>query len=551
MANGSNNSNNWKVFLPLIFAGIMIAGMFIGFKFYETLNRNSSKSFIGKSYNGTETIDEVFNFIKAKYVDTLNNANLAEDVIKETLEQLDPHSSFIPADELESSNEQLEGNFDGIGIQFTIVSDTIVVISPIAGGPSERLGILPGDKIVQIEDSLVAGIGLTNQDVMDLLKGKKNTEVKIGIQRNRNPETVFFTINREKIPLYSLDTGFMLNDEIGYVKLNRFSSTTYKEFGEKVIELNEQGMKKMILDLRQNPGGYLEASTKIADEFIDGKQLLVYTKGENYRRKDYFSKVAGLFEEGELAILIDQGSASASEVLAGAVQDLERGIIVGRRSFGKGLVQEQLMLSDGSALRLTVARYYTPLGRSVQKPYDGGGLESYYDEVDARFDNGEMYSKDSIDTEKNPAFKTKSGKEVYGGGGITPDIFVAVDTSEVDKNYLLARSYIPSFVYQHFSRNQDHYLSMTDLNQFKNSFQIGEKLMKEFNDYLSSEKADVSTNLFKANQLEKVNSLMKAFLARQIWQNDGYYAIMLEDDPTLNEAQKALGNQEYYLEALR
>lgn len=546
--NNSQNSSNWKVFLPLAFAGVMVVGMLLGFKFYETLNRNAHKG-LGNSYAGTETIDEVFNFIRAKYVDTLDNNELAESVIKETLQELDPHSSFIPADELEATNEQLEGNFDGIGIQFSIVSDTIVVISPITGGPSERLGVLPGDKIIEIQDSMVAGIGLTNQDVMDLLKGKKNTSVRIGIKRQNSPEILDFNIEREKIPLYSLDTGFMLDNEVGFIKLNRFSSTTYDEFGDKVIELKKQGMKKMIIDLRQNPGGYLEASTQIADELIDGKQLLVYTKGNNYRRKDYFSKVMGEFEEGELAVLIDQGSASASEVLAGAIQDLERGIIVGRRSFGKGLVQEQLRLKDGSALRLTVARYYTPLGRSVQKSYEGG-TDNYYDELDERFDNGEMYSEDSINLNEKPVFKTKSGKEVYGGGGISPDIFVALDTSEVDRNYLLARSYIPGFIYQHFSRNQTEYLKMKDLEQFKSTFKVGEKMWGEFTTYLDSEKAEVSTK-FNNGQLEKASSLMKAFLARQIWQNDGYYAIMLEDDEVLLEARKALSDKFYYQDALR
>ncbi len=526
-----------NVYLPIAFALVMIIGMQIGFKLYENLKQKVSPRQYASTFSGTETINEVFNFIEAKYVDTIDNHKLVEDVIEETLNKLDPHSNYISASELEEINESLQGNFDGIGIEFSIVQDSIVVITPIAGGPSEKLGILPGDKIVEIEGEMVAGIGLATKDVIARLKGDKGTEVKIGIKRNNLADLLHFNITRDKIPINSLDVGYMLDEEVGYIKLNRFSATTYDEFGRKLRDLYDVGMKKLVLDLRQNPGGYLDAATKIADELIGGRKLLVYTEGRNYKRRNYFSKRVGLFEDGELVILIDQGSASASEILAGAVQDLDRGTLIGRRSFGKGLVQEQHQLSDGSAMRLTVARYYTPSGRSIQKPYNNE--EEYGDELASRFYNGELFEKDSIKVEDSLQYRTVSGKIVYGGGGIVPDVFMPLDTSYSNPQFLKAQGHLPGFIYQHFSSNQEFYLNMKDLDSFKNRYEVSKNMLNEFMTYLNREKVDVKLADIQ-EFLPRLKNDMKAYLARQIWKEEGYYALLAENDEILAKAYETL-----------
>jgi len=550
MSQNQNESKktSWSVMLPLAFALVMAIGMFIGFKFYNNFQTKPTQNLFNTSYGSTGVVSEVFNFIESRYVDTVNQQYLQEEIIKQTLERLDPHSTFIPSSEISAVNESMEGNFDGIGIQFSVVKDTILVISPISGGPSERLGILAGDKIVEIEDSIVAGIGMTSTQVMEMLKGKKNTEVRLGIKRGSSNDLLKFTIKREKIPLYSMDTGYMLDNEIGYIKLNRFSATTVKEFGLKVLDMQKEGMKKLILDLRGNPGGYLDAATEISDELIGGKQLMVFTEGVNYKKVEYYSRAPGLFEEGELAILLDEGSASASEVVAGAIQDLHRGVIVGRRSFGKGLVQEQHRLSDGSALRLTVARYYTPSGRSVQKPYSED-LDQYYNEVGDRYESGEIYDADSI-ANSDSSYTTPSGTIVKSGGGIIPDIYVPLDTTNQSLEYLIARSHIPNFVYNHFSSKQDYYLSLKELKQFKATFTVGDEMMSAFKAYLSSEKIEWS-NQTTPVQTAQIKTMIKAFLARQIWQNEGYYVMLEDDDRILNEAIKTLKNENLYAEALK
>jgi len=528
-----------NVYLPIAFALVMIIGMQIGFKLYENLKQKVSPLQYASTFSGTETINEVFNFIEAKYVDTINNPQLVETVIEETLNKLDPHSSYISAAELEDVNESLKGNFDGIGIEFSIVQDTIVVITPIVGGPSEKLGILPGDQIIEIEDTLVAGLDLNTKEVIARLKGKKGSSVKLGIKRNKVAELIPFTITRDKIPLNSLEVGYMLDEEVAYLKLTRFSATTYDEFGRKMLEMHDQGMKKLILDLRQNPGGYLDAATKIADELIGGKNLLVYTEGRNYKRKEYYAKRMGTFEDGELIVLIDQGSASASEILAGAIQDLDRGLLIGRRSFGKGLVQEQHQLSDGSAMRLTVARYFTPSGRSIQKPYKDKDSKAYNDELADRYFNGELFEQDSIKMTDSLKYMTLGGKTVYGGGGITPDIFMPLDTSLSNVDYLKAQGFLPGFIYQHFSHNQDYYLNLKSLESFKNNFKISKEVLAEFSNYLKKEEAKV--DFIKLNPfLPILKNNMKAYLARQIWRQEGYYTMMLESDDILAKAYETL-----------
>lgn len=535
MSDNFQNKDNkpLNVYLPLTFAFVMILGMQLGFKMYEGLKGKPSISFGSSS----SELQEVFSYIDGRYVDTMNNQKLMEKVIEETLNGLDPHSTYIPARDLQGVNENLQGNFDGIGVEFSIVKDTIVVITPIAGGPSEKLGIRAGDKIVQIEDTLVAGIEITNQDVLAKLRGRKGTVVNIDIHREGYDELLDFDIKRDKIPIYSVDLGYMMDDKTGYIKINRFSATTYEEFFAELKKLKGMGMEKLMLDLRQNPGGYLNAAVSIADEFIDGRKLLVYTQGRQYRRKEYKSSRRGLFEEGELAILIDEGSASASEIVAGAIQDWDRGAIVGRRSFGKGLVQEQYELSQGSALRLTVARYYTPTGRCIQKSYEEGE-DAYHKELADRFEQGELQSPDSIQTLDTLAFETLvAHRTVYGGGGVSPDFFIPIDTSRNETFLVAARSHIAEFVYDHFSHHQDFYHSFEDLAQFRSKFTVSPDLFGQFTAHLKKEIKDED---FQADLLQRERHhfevYIKAFIARQLWQDAGFYPVFHEIDATLQEA---------------
>ncbi len=523
-----------KAYLPIAFALVMVAGMQIGYKLYENLKLKVSPKEYTKTFSKTETINEVFNYVQARYVDTVNNKQMVEDVIEETLNRLDPHSNYISADEIERINESLQGNLEGIGIEFSRVQDTVIVITTVSDGPSEKQGVLAGDKIVSINGENIAGIGLSDDEVIAKLKGKKGSSVKVGIKRINQANILEFDIVRDRIPINSLETAFMLDNEIGYIRLNRFSATTYDEFAQSLLELQKQGLKKLIFDLRQNPGGYLDAATKIADEIIDGKKLLVYTEGRNYARKNYFSKATGIFEEGELVILIDQGSASASEILAGAVQDLDRGLVIGRRSFGKGLVQEQYKLSDGSALRLTVARYFTPSGRSIQKPYSEGE-DAYNDEVSERYENGELFNRDSIKLNDTLKYATTNGRTVYGGGGIMPDVYIPIDSTRLNTSYLLARSYVPGFVYQHFSKKQTEYLEQTDLNSYLANFQIDGNIINEFWNYLKTEKVEIKTEEVEQNIGELKNQI-KAYIARQLFKNRGFYETLKGEDEVLQRA---------------
>ncbi len=351
--------------------------------------------------------DDVLNLIESKYVDNPDYNNLVDEAIVAMVKELDPHSEYMTAEEYKKMSEPLQGNFEGIGIQFNILKDTIAVVSPISGGPSEKLGIRSGDKIVEIEDTVVAGIGVTNRDVIDKLRGDKGTKVRIKIFRRGVKDLIDYTIVRDKIPIFSLDAAYMLTDEIGYVKLNRFSQSTMPEFYEALDELEPQGLKHLVLDLRGNSGGYLNTAIQLSDEFLADKDLIVYTEGVSNPKREHFATKRGRFEKGKLVVLINEGSASASEIVAGAVQDHDRGLIIGRRSFGKGLVQRPFKLRDGSTLKLTTARYYTPSGRCIQRPYDEGN-EEYRKENQRRRDNGELFSLDSVEVNEEEKFTTDS-----------------------------------------------------------------------------------------------------------------------------------------------
>jgi carboxyl-terminal processing protease len=481
-----------------------------------------------------DKVQDIISFVKLKYVDTVNTDQLTDQVIEKMLSTLDPHSVYIPKKDLEQTNESLEGNFEGIGIEFYIVQDTITVVSAINGGPAELVGIRAGDKIVQIEDTIVAGKKIKNEDVTHKLRGEGGSKVKVLVMRSGGGGLMTFTITRGKIPLYSIDASYMIDAKVGYIKINRFSATTHKEFKHKLKELNEKGMKSLIIDLRQNPGGYLNAATEIVDELLEGEKLIVYTKGKSADKLEYKSGIPGEFENGKLCVLIDQGSASASEILSGAVQDWDRGTIIGRTSFGKGLVQEQYELPDGSALRLTVARYYTPSGRCIQRPY-GKGTEEYYNEINDRFKKGDFIHEDTTKSADTTVYRTAHGREVHGGGGIKPDIFVPLDTAQ-DFDYLYRiRVFIPEFIYKQYSARPDMLDGYQSLATYGAGYRVPAAMQEAFVESMKAQKFDLDPARYH-KLLPRVEEYLKAYLAKQKWQSDGFYYIINQDDIVMTKA---------------
>lgn len=516
-------------YTPFIYSLILAAGIMLG---YVINSVTAGKQNIASQ--GYDKLEDILNYIDVKYVDTVNRETLVDKTIDKMLSNLDPHSVYIPAADVSETNESLEGNFEGIGIEFFIVQDTITVVTAIPGGPSEAVGLKAGDRIVKINDTIVAGVKIKDTQVKKKLRGPKDTRVKVSVLRSGAKNLIDFQIQRDKIPLYSIDAAYMINQETGYIRISTFSSTTHQEFSEKLSEFTHNGMKKLIIDLRGNPGGYLQAATKMADELISGKKLLVYTQGKAYERQEYFASKDGLFETGEVCVLIDQGSASASEILSGAVQDWDRGTIIGRASFGKGLVQEQYDLRDGSALRLTIARYYTPSGRCIQRSYDKG-TEDYYNDIYERYMRGEFVHEDSIQGTDTAIYKTSKGRRVYGGGGIRPDIFVPVDTALENEYYFSLRSAVPEFVYKYSSQHADVLEKFKTKEDFNNNFNVSADLLNEFYTYATSSGLKRQTDK-EARIQTKLQLLLKAFVAKQIWRTDGFYYIINQDDKVVKTA---------------
>jgi len=521
-----SNTSARTIWLPIAFGLVLGAGIYMG-----------TRMVVVPAASGYNKISDVLNYVQDAYVDTINRTDLTDKTIEKLLEQLDPHSAYIPATELQAANEPLEGNFEGIGIEFHIQQDTLMVVAALSGGPSEALGIQPGDRIIKVDDKVVAGIGITNDQVFKMLRGKGGTKVKVAIKRNGIAQLTNYVITRGKIPIYSVDIAYMADANTGYIKVNRFAEPTFEEFVSSVEKLKAEGMKQLILDLRGNPGGYLNAATDMADEMIDGKKLLVYTMGKSRPRTDYKAGKTGLFETGKIVILVDEGSASASEIVAGALQDWDRATIIGRRSFGKGLVQEQSNFPDGSAMRLTVARYYTPTGRCIQKSYKNG-VEAYNEELLQRMKHGELLTADSVQQKDTMKYKTPAGKIVYGGGGIMPDIFVPIDTT-YDTDYIntvAAGGLMNQYAYDYVDSHRAELKTYADAADFRKRFN-GEKLLADF--YAFAEKSGVKKN---ESQMQRSAPLMaiqiKAFIGRLLWQNQGMYPILHEADPAFVKALK-------------
>lgn len=530
-SSGSKISNTkFAIFTPLILAIVLAGGIYIGSKLQ--FNNNTSGFVFNSEPN---KLDFILNLIESDYVDTVSKDKLIEKTIPLLLEQLDPHSVYIPAKDLQVVSEPLEGNFEGIGVQFNILNDTVLVINTISGGPAEKVGVLAGDKIVTINDSIFSGTNINNEMVIKKLKGERGTTVKIGVARTGYSELLNFEITRDKIPIYSVDVSYMIDKNIGYIKISTFARTTYDEFVQALNKLKKQGMQQLILDLRSNGGGYLDAAIKISDEFLDEDELIVYTEGKARPRADYKATAEGLFKKGELVVLIDSWSASASEIVSGAVQDNDRGLIIGRRSYGKGLVQEPTFFRDGSAMRLTIARYYTPTGRSIQKSYNHG-LKDYEMDLMNRYEHGEFENADSTHFTDTVKYLTKGGKVLYGGGGIMPDVFVPIDTTSYNKFYteVSRKAMIYNFALSYTNQHREELTKLKSYHEIVNHLQnkniLGSFLKKVRKDGINPG----SRELQQSEVL--IKTYLYAYICRNILDNEGYYPVIKDIDDVLQEA---------------
>ncbi len=517
--------------IPVVLAAAVIVGMFFGLRFP---NNN-------KVAENDRKLNAILNLIAQNYVDTTNLNDLIELSIPEILGYLDPHTTYFTAEDLQAANDDLNGSFSGIGISFVLVNDTIGVVEVISGGPSEKVGLMAGDKIVTIDDSVATGSTMTNSEVMKRLRGSKGSKVKLGIKRQNTAKTLTFTVTRGDIPVNSVDAYYMIDKTTGYVKVNQFGRQTYDEFITAMASLNEEGAERYIIDLRGNGGGFMEIAALMVNEFLPIDQPIVFTKGRDKRKDtELWSDGNGSFQDAEVAVLIDEFSASASEIFAGALQDNDRGLIVGCRSFGKGLVQNEFMLPDQSAIRLTIARYYTPSGRCIQKDYKEGML-NYEKEVLERYMNGELYSRDSMKIDKSQVFTTKFGRTVYGGGGIVPDIFVARDTTGITSYYIdIANAgLLQRYAFNYCNEHRKSLSNMKDYNEFLNTAPSDEALLKDFADYAS--RNGIAPRWYYINlSRDVIVTNLKALIARDTFGSQAFYPIVNRQDNTVLAALKAL-----------
>ncbi|MEY4974616.1 MAG: hypothetical protein RLZZ55_1409 [Bacteroidota bacterium] len=496
--------------------------------------------------NASQKLTEVLLNVDRYYVDAPNISKLTETAIVSLLEELDPHSTYIPKEELDDAQMTINGSFVGIGVRFQLMKDTISVVATIPGGPSEKLGILPGDQIVQVDGNNIAGIGIKNDQVRQKLMGDLGTKVKVTV--NRKGKLLDFNITRDKIPVFSVDAAYMIDKEIGYIKLNSFSKTTVQEVQTALQTLKSQGMKSLIFDLQSNGGGLLDAAHKLADEFLSGDKLIVYSEGRAQPRYDLKAMKKGLFEEGQLVILTDEYSASASEILSGAIQDWDRGLIVGRRTYGKGLVQRPMPLTDGSEIRLTIARYYTPTGRHIQKPYQD--TETYRKDLNQRYLNGEFFLKDSIKLPDSLMYKTlKTKRTVYGGGGIMPDVFVALDTTESSSYFadLIQGGHVNSFIFKYVNMNRATLLkSYPSIKEFKANFVCDAAFMDSFFAYVAQEDSTLKFNEDEYRRSENLIKLrLKSVIAQDLWGTNEMFQIYNDTNEILQEAIQQIQSKNY------
>jgi carboxyl-terminal processing protease len=520
-----------QVWLPLLFAIVMIVGMIIGFRLRGNIRPNI---FMARK---PTPVQEVMDLINMNYVDSISTDTIAGGAIDGMLGHLDPHSVYIPAVDVSEMTEDLQGNFEGIGVEFQIFDDTVNVMNVLSGGPSDKANLKVGDKFLKVGDSAVAGNGISNDRIRKLLRGPGASQVAITLLRVGSPTPIKVNITRGTIPLPSVDVAYMLNKETGYIRINRFSETTHGEFAKAIMQLQKEGLQRLVLDLRGNGGGILQESIECADDFLDGDKLIVYTVGARSPRVDYRCRRDGLFEKGKLVLLTDEGTASASEVLTGALQDWDRATIIGRRTFGKGLVQQPFQLSDGSSLRLTIARYYTPTGRSIQKPYNRGH-EDYNEEVMKRFHDGEVLHGDTTTQHAGPAYRTlgPDHRTVYGGGGITPDIFIGFDTSTFSRSTttLYVDGTLSRFIYAYYIQHLPSFRNYKTPADFIAGFHDEDGLWKGLASYAA--KDTVSLASIPAKEKDVLKHRLKALMARQIWRTEGYFEVSNAYDPVVGKA---------------
>ena len=530
-----NRTRRSAIWLPVIVVVAVSAGVFLGIKLQNRKQMVTRTMFI----NNANKIGSILNLVEKNYVDTVDSKKMIETAIPEILKQLDPHTVYIPAKDMVEVGEEMSGNFSGIGVQFSIQNDTIMVIDVISGGPSQKLGIRAGDRIVKVNDSIMAGVKVTNDKVLKKLRGVKGTHVKVGIARKGFGELIAFDIVRGEIPLNSIDVSYMMSQNTGFIKIGRFAEKTYDEFMSGMEKLDQAGASQYIIDLRGNPGGYLGAVIKMVSEFLNVGELVVYTEGRTQPKRSFNAEKTGAFFGKKVVVLVDEYSASASEIFAGAIQDNDRGTIIGRRTFGKGLVQEQIPFYDGSAIRLTVARYYTPSGRCIQKSYKNG-VEDYYGDLKRRYAHGELEQKDSIRYNDTHKYYTRNKRVVYGGGGIMPDIFIAADTSGMSPYY--TKVVMKGLVYQYAFDFSDK--NRAELGQLKTGKEFEDFLLKHnilslFTEYSGKQgiKADPKDLAVSGKIIE---AQLMAYIARNIIGEVGFYSVISKIDNTLLEAIKAL-----------
>ncbi len=532
-----------KAWTPLLFSLILIVGMVLGFNLKDTLR---NKRDINTVIERNDRLEQVIDLINDKYVDSINGDHLYKDAITGILKSLDPHTVYIPAEDMQEVNDDMEGGFSGIGVEFAIVRDTIEVTSVIDKGPASLVGIELGDQLIKVGDSVVAGVHITSARIIAMLKGKQKSNVSLTVKHFFSDALKQVSITRDLIPIYSVDAGIMLDGHTGYIKINRFSATTHKEFVDALKRLKNDGANELVIDLRDNPGGYLEQATKILDELIDGNKLLLYTQGSHAPKTEYHAEEKGLFEKGKIAILLDESSASASEILAGAIQDWDRGVIIGRRSFGKGLVQEPYEMGDGSELRLTVAKYYTPSGRCIQRTF-AKGRAAYQADYEKRFVSGELTGKDIFVLADTTKYYTANHRVVYSGGGIKPDVYVPYDTVRLsnDMRNRLAGSQLKAAIWDYFLSHKSK-LKYKNIHSFLTSFDDEDDIIDTYiNGINIASRKKIARELNRPTVRQYFKTHIRAQIARFLFKDNGYYAVMVEDDNVVTKALEVLEEGDY------
>lgn len=534
-----SSNRRWILWIPIMIVFSVILGFYLG-NYYFANYPNQPQLNAGKN-----KINTILDIINRQYVDTVNMEQLIENTAANLIKELDPHSVLIPAEDLQIVTDELEASFSGIGVSFNVPNDTILVISIISRGPAEKAGIIPFDRIISIDDSIVAGKNISQTKIMRTLRGPKDSKVKLGIQRGNSPDLIYFDVTRGEVPNYSIDVSYSLGDGIGYIKVKNFARTTYNEFITAIAKLRQEGSNGFIIDLRDNTGGYMESAIRMINEFMSSRAPIVYTEGKAFKRQDFYADGTGSCQNTPLVILTNELSGSASEIFAGAIQDNDRGLIIGRRTYGKGLVQAPIPLKDGSELRLTVARYYTPSGRCIQKTYEMGKSDEYEMDLYYRFMHGEYYSADSIKMDENLTFTTLGGRTVYGGGGVMPDIFIPRDTSKITSYYsnIINSGILYQFTLEYSDRNNQKLKTFKTYQELY-SYLRNRPLLQEFVQYAEGKGIKNRPTLINVSK-DLIEKSLYAYIIRNFFDYAGFYPVFQKDDETLHRAVEVMKSGEW------